>query len=115
MRPACPTRGPHGFGGFGERPAYMRLASQGNDEVDKATPAQTPQSAEGGRNVVWLVSGLLRAMDCQDSPHRERRTIILGPRNGTMKINLSGRTALVTGSTEGIGFAIAKGLHDAGA
>lgn len=32
-----------------------------------------------------------------------------------MKIDLSGKTALVTGSTEGIGFAIAKGLVDAGA
>ncbi|MDR6950932.1 NAD(P)-dependent dehydrogenase (short-subunit alcohol dehydrogenase family) [Ancylobacter sp. 3268] len=32
-----------------------------------------------------------------------------------MKIDLSGKSALVTGSTEGIGFAIAKGLHDAGA
>jgi len=32
-----------------------------------------------------------------------------------MKIDLSGKTALVTGSTEGIGFAIAKGLQEAGA
>lgn len=32
-----------------------------------------------------------------------------------MKIDLSGKAALVTGSTEGIGFAIAKGLSDAGA
>lgn len=32
-----------------------------------------------------------------------------------MKIDLSGKSALVTGSTEGIGFAIAKGLHEAGA
>ncbi|MFB4196773.1 SDR family NAD(P)-dependent oxidoreductase [Streptomyces carpaticus] len=32
-----------------------------------------------------------------------------------MKIDLSGRTALVTGSTVGIGFAIASGLHAAGA
>jgi NAD(P)-dependent dehydrogenase (short-subunit alcohol dehydrogenase family) len=32
-----------------------------------------------------------------------------------MKIDLSGKTALVTGSTEGIGFAIAKGLAEAGA
>jgi NAD(P)-dependent dehydrogenase (short-subunit alcohol dehydrogenase family) len=32
-----------------------------------------------------------------------------------MRIDLSGRTALVTGSTSGIGFAIASGLADAGA
>jgi NAD(P)-dependent dehydrogenase (short-subunit alcohol dehydrogenase family) len=32
-----------------------------------------------------------------------------------LKIDLSGKVALVTGSTEGIGFAIARGLHDAGA
>lgn len=32
-----------------------------------------------------------------------------------MKIDLTGKTALVTGSTEGIGFAIAKGLSEAGA
>ena len=32
-----------------------------------------------------------------------------------MKIDLSGKTALVTGSTEGIGFAAARGLADAGA
>ena len=32
-----------------------------------------------------------------------------------MIIDLSGKTALVTGSTEGIGFAIARGLADAGA
>jgi NAD(P)-dependent dehydrogenase (short-subunit alcohol dehydrogenase family) len=32
-----------------------------------------------------------------------------------MLIDLSGRTALVTGSSLGIGFAIAKGLHDSGA
>ena len=32
-----------------------------------------------------------------------------------MKIDLSGKTAIVTGSTAGIGFAIAKGLAEAGA
>lgn len=32
-----------------------------------------------------------------------------------MHIDLSGKTAIVTGSTEGIGFAIAKGLAEAGA
>jgi NAD(P)-dependent dehydrogenase (short-subunit alcohol dehydrogenase family) len=32
-----------------------------------------------------------------------------------MKIDLTGKTAIVTGSTEGIGFAIAKGLTEAGA
>ena len=32
-----------------------------------------------------------------------------------MKIDLSGKSALVTGSTGGIGFAIAKGLQEAGA
>jgi NAD(P)-dependent dehydrogenase (short-subunit alcohol dehydrogenase family) len=32
-----------------------------------------------------------------------------------MKIELTGKTALVTGSTEGIGFAIARGLAEAGA
>src|SRR5690349_2825291 len=32
-----------------------------------------------------------------------------------MNIDLSGKTALVTGSTEGIGFAIAKGLAASGA
>lgn len=32
-----------------------------------------------------------------------------------MQIDLSGKSALVTGSTEGIGFAIAEGLHAAGA
>ena len=32
-----------------------------------------------------------------------------------MKIDLSGKTAIITGSTEGIGFAIAKGLMEAGA
>jgi NAD(P)-dependent dehydrogenase (short-subunit alcohol dehydrogenase family) len=32
-----------------------------------------------------------------------------------MKIDLSGKTALVTGSTAGIGHAIAKGLAGAGA
>jgi ApbE superfamily uncharacterized protein (UPF0280 family) len=33
----------------------------------------------------------------------------------TMKIDLSGKTALVTGSTAGIGHAIARGLAGAGA
>ena len=32
-----------------------------------------------------------------------------------MKIDLTGKTALVTGSTLGIGYAIAKGLAEAGA
>ncbi len=32
-----------------------------------------------------------------------------------MKIDLSGKTAIVTGSTAGIGFAIAKGLAEADA
>ena len=32
-----------------------------------------------------------------------------------MKIDLSGKTAIVTGSTDGIGFAIARGLADCGA
>ena len=32
-----------------------------------------------------------------------------------MNIDLSGKTALITGSTEGIGFAIAQGLAEAGA
>jgi len=32
-----------------------------------------------------------------------------------MRIDLSGKTAIVTGSTEGIGFAIARGLAEAGA
>jgi nucleoside-diphosphate-sugar epimerase len=34
---------------------------------------------------------------------------------GTVKIDLAGRTALITGSTRGIGWEIAKGLHQAGA
>src|SRR6187402_1881622 len=33
----------------------------------------------------------------------------------TMKIDLTGKTALVTGSTSGIGHAIAKGLAETGA
>jgi NAD(P)-dependent dehydrogenase (short-subunit alcohol dehydrogenase family) len=36
-------------------------------------------------------------------------------RRSTLNIDLSGKIALVTGSTEGIGFAIARGLHEAGA
>ena len=32
-----------------------------------------------------------------------------------MRIDLTGRTAMVTGATAGIGFAIARGLLDAGA
>ena len=32
-----------------------------------------------------------------------------------MQIDLGGKTAIVTGSTGGIGFAIAKGLAEAGA
>jgi NAD(P)-dependent dehydrogenase (short-subunit alcohol dehydrogenase family) len=32
-----------------------------------------------------------------------------------MKIDLSGKTAIVTGSTAGIGYAIAKGMAQAGA
>jgi len=32
-----------------------------------------------------------------------------------LNLDLSGKVALVTGSTEGIGFAIARGLHKAGA
>lgn len=32
-----------------------------------------------------------------------------------MNVDLSGKVALVTGSTEGIGFAIARGLREAGA
>ena len=32
-----------------------------------------------------------------------------------MKIDLSGKTAIVTGSTGGIGFAIARGVADCGA
>jgi NAD(P)-dependent dehydrogenase (short-subunit alcohol dehydrogenase family) len=36
-------------------------------------------------------------------------------RRSKLNIDLSGKVALVTGSTEGIGFAIARGLHEAGA
>ena len=32
-----------------------------------------------------------------------------------MQVDLSGKTAIVTGSTAGIGFAIAQGLAEAGA
>jgi len=54
-------------------------------------------------------------------PHGAGNAIIdpaglpLQPKDIAMKIELSGKTALVTASTAGIGFAIAKGLAESGA
>src|ERR1700709_1887974 len=53
------------------------------------------------------VGAMERAPPCRVSGVRDRRQ--------AMKIDLSGKIAIVTGSTEGIGFAVAKGLAEAGA
>jgi NAD(P)-dependent dehydrogenase (short-subunit alcohol dehydrogenase family) len=44
-----------------------------------------------------------------------RSTDIFDPRSVIMKIDLSGKRAIITGSTAGIGYAIAEGLAHAGA
>jgi NAD(P)-dependent dehydrogenase (short-subunit alcohol dehydrogenase family) len=48
-------------------------------------------------------------------PERRDAPVARPSRRNKLNIDLSGKVALVTGSTEGIGFAIARGLHEAGA
>src|SRR6266567_7000663 len=59
--------------------------------------------------------GQLRRVLCDCAGACRSRYLLHEQRRWRMKIDLSGKTALVTGSTSGIGHAIAKGLAAAGA